>query len=78
MTQITNVKTLDNKLDNRGKIKLPVAVLEELGLSRGSKLSVLWGKTYQCVVIIPVDAQLGSIMRERIEKICNEPLKTER
>jgi bifunctional DNA-binding transcriptional regulator/antitoxin component of YhaV-PrlF toxin-antitoxin module len=78
MPEIANVKTVDNKLDNRGKIKLPSSVIEELGLSKGNKLSVIWGRNYHCVVILPVEAKLGKIVQERIEHLCNEPLGTER
>ena len=78
MPAITNAKTSDNKLDHRNKIRLPSAVIEEMGLGKGSKLSVVWGKNYQCVVIVPVEAKLGDKTRERIEHLCNEPLETNR
>lgn len=75
---IENTKSVENKLDQRNKIRLPLSVTEELGLGKGGKLSLVWGKNHQCVVIIPVDAKLGDKTRERIDHLCNEPLETNR
>jgi antitoxin component of MazEF toxin-antitoxin module len=73
-----NVKSVENKLDLRSKIRLPLSVLEELGLGKGNKLQLVWGKNHQCIVIIPVDAKVGDKTRERIDHLCNEPLETNR
>ena len=60
-------------------VRLPAVVCEESGIEgKGSKVQVLWGRNYRCVVILPINVQLGKIVRDRINNLCNEPLETER
>ena len=75
---VATVKSQESVLRSRNLIKMPTAVLEELGLSmiKGSKMLVWWGKNYQCVVITPIDAKLGDKTKERIHNLTNEPLDT--
>ena len=71
-------KTLDMPVRGRNLIKLPEAVIEELNLSKGSPLSVTWGKNYNCVIITPPHIKLGDNQKERVRILTTEPLDSNR
>ena len=76
--QSWEVKTKDTPVRSRNLIQLPTSVCEELGLERGSKITVHWGKNYECVIITPLQAKLSDRTRERIRILTSEPLDTNR
>lgn len=71
-------KSVPTKLDYRSRVKLPEVIIEELALTKDSKVVVTYGRNYSCVIITPVETKLGSIQKERINKLTCEPLETER
>ena len=71
-------KTIDMPLRGRNLIKLPEAVIEECNLSKGSPLSVTWGKNYSCVIVMPPHIKLGDNQKERIRILTTEPLDSNR
>jgi hypothetical protein len=71
-------KTMVKKIIRRNTVPLPSSFIEENGLEKMSTVNVMYGKNYQCVIIIPTGVTLGSIMKERINRLVTEPLSTER
>jgi len=77
MAQVAKFKEVIVRSQNL--VKLPATVCEECGLDgKGSRVQVLWGKNYQCVVILPINARLGKLQQERVNNLCNEALDTDR
>lgn len=62
------------KVLHRNLVKLPVAFLEERGLTKGSPIDVTWGKNYGCVIITVSQAELSTNQKERIRILTNESL----
>lgn len=67
-------KVINAKLNSRGMIKLPQVVIEEMGLTKGSMVQVMYGKNYNSAVIVPVGVRLEGRQAERIAIIVNESL----
>lgn len=63
----------------RGKFaRLPQVIVEENDLGKGKQVEVHYGTNYCCAVILPIGVKLGEIQKERISKLLNEPLETQR
>lgn len=73
---IDGVKQHRHALDKRGKVRIPLAVMEENGLEVGSGLvDVIYGKNYGCIVIVPANVEIKSRDQvSRIKSIVNEGL----
>jgi hypothetical protein len=67
-------KIVISPLRMRSLIKIPQAVIEEAGLTKGSNMQVYYGKNYSAVVILPMGIKLQDRQAERINIIVNEPL----
>lgn len=69
-----NVKSIVTKLWGRGVVKLPQAVIEEQGLGKKSDITIMYGKNYTAMVILPNGIKLNDRMQERISILVNESL----
>ena len=74
---VDNYKIKNEKLDKRGKIKLPSAMIEECNMTDGAGLEIIYGKTYNCAIIIPAGSVIGKRNQERIGILVNEKLDRE-
>ena len=77
MAELT-AKTVVRKIIRVNEVTLPNAFIEENDIKGTNTVDVMYGKNYQCVVIVPTSCKLGAIMKERINKLTTEPLSTER
>lgn len=68
------IKSITSKVWGRNIVKLPQVVVEERELVKGSKVTVMYGKNYSAVVIIPEGIKLNDRMQERISILVNETL----
>jgi antitoxin component of MazEF toxin-antitoxin module len=71
---IAPTKVISTNIRNRSLVKLPTAVIEELGLNKGSTVTVTYGKNYTAVIILPSGIKLNDRMQERISILVNEQL----
>jgi hypothetical protein len=71
-------KSIVKRLIRGDTIQIPSVFIEENDLGESSTIDVLYGKNYSCVVLVPTGVKLGSITKERINKLTTEPLTTER
>jgi hypothetical protein len=71
---IQPIKTRTESVHIRAYTKLPAVILEENNLTKGSKLTVCYGKNCKCVIIFPAETALSSTMQERISILVNEKL----
>ena len=70
----TQPKIVISPLRMRSLIKIPQAVIEEAGLTKGSSMQVFYGRNYSAVVILPLGIKLQERQAERIKIIVNESL----
>lgn len=70
-------KTVTKKIARGGDVRLPIAMVEENGLSKGA-VDLYYGSNYSCAVVVPAGTRLGAIQKERISKLVGEPLTQER
>ena len=70
----TQPKIVISPLRMRSLIKIPQAVIEEVGLTKGSEMQVFYGRNYSAVVILPMGIKLQERQAERISIIVNEAL----
>jgi len=71
---VAPVKSNVVNIRNRTLIKLPMAVVEEQGFTKGVPINVTYGKNYTAVVILPNNVKVNERMLERISILVNEPL----
>lgn len=71
---VAPVKSNVMNIRNRNLIKLPMAVIEEQGITKGVPVNVTYGKNYTAVVILPNNLKVNERMLERISILVNEPL----
>ena len=67
--------TMTTNLRGRNLVKIPTAFIEQQGLPKRAPLTVIWGKNYQFVAILPAHVKMSSRMEERLTLLCNEPLE---
>lgn len=68
------IKTKTWKITNRRLVQLPSVFIEENNIIKDSKLSVMYGNNYKCVIVIPDGTKLSDRTLERISIIVNESL----
>lgn len=71
---IAPVKSNEAGIRMRNLVKIPMAVIEEQGLTKGDTVTVTYGKNYTAVVILPSKAKISDRMAERISILVNEQL----
>lgn len=71
---IAPTKTTTTIIKQKCMVKLPAAILEEHNIVKGSTLTMIYGKNYTAVVILPSNIKVNDRMLERISILVNEPL----
>lgn len=70
--------TMTANIRQRNQIKLPEAFTMTNGLNKKDVVNVTIGQNFSCVIITPVQAELSSRMKERIEILTMESLDSTR
>lgn len=68
------IKSIKSSLLNQKLVRFPQVVIEEHQLGKDTPLSVIYGKNYTCVIILPENTKLNNNMQERISILVNEKL----
>ena len=70
-----SVKSQKSKIDKRGRVRLPAAVVQECGMDNGVEATMYYGKNYSCIIIVPTTIEIGNRdMQERIRILVSNEL----